>query len=423
MIIDVILEFIYLVAVAVIWAMLVYQGILTFSGYFYSRKRRAGARLRGTELPFVSVLIPARNEEKVIEDTLKHLFDLDYPHDKLEVIVINDGSTDATRQILEKNTDKRLRVINIPQEESGRGKSRVLNMGLKIAAGEIIAIYDADNRPHQDSLKNLVGELEANPEFVAAIGKFRTINKDKSILTRFINIESLSFQWIIQAGRSFLFDIAILPGTNFVIRKQPVIDIGGWDENALTEDAELSFRLYKAGWKIKFVPSAITREQEPESIKVWLRQRERWVRGNNYVTGKIIKDFLGFKNKVIGMEFMVFGLMYYVFFLATILSDIFFVLGLLNIIHIRIQGPFLEVWIAAYMLFVSEIVLTLSRESNEDNITNIFYVILMYFTYCQLWLVVVISAFIKDFIKKEKATWYKTERTVELPPPPPADLI
>jgi len=207
-----------------------------------------------------------------------------------------------------------------------------------------------------------------------------------------------------------------LPGTNFVIRKRPLIDVGGWDEGELTEDAELSLKLYKAGWKIKFVPGAITREQEPDSIRVWLKQRERWVRGNNYVTGKILKDFWSFKNKVIGLEFLVFGLMYYVFFIATILSDIFFILGLFNIVTVRIQGPFLEVWIAAYMLFVSEIVLTLSREPGEDGILNIFYVIMMYFTYCQLWLIVVSSAFIKDFIKKEKAVWYKTERTIESSP-------
>ena len=221
MIIDIILESIYLLSVAVIWAMLVYQGILTFSGYFYSRRRRAAVRTNTAGLPFVTVLIPARNEEKVIQDTLKHIFGLDYPHDKLELIVINDGSTDATREILECVKDKRLKVINVPKEESGRGKSRVLNMALKQAAGEVIAIYDADNRPLHDSLKNLVMELESNPKFVAAIGKFRTINKDKSVITRFINIESLSFQWIIQAGRSFLFDIAILPGTNFIIRSSP----------------------------------------------------------------------------------------------------------------------------------------------------------------------------------------------------------
>ena len=82
-------------------------------------------------------------------------------------------------------------------------------------------------------------------------------------------------------------------------------------------------RLYKAGWKIKFVPTAITREQEPDSIKVWLKQRERWVRGNNYVTVKILKEFWQFKNKVIGTEFVVFGLMYYVFFRDYIVRYIF----------------------------------------------------------------------------------------------------
>jgi cellulose synthase/poly-beta-1,6-N-acetylglucosamine synthase-like glycosyltransferase len=302
-------------------------------------------------------------------------------------------------------------VINVPIEQSGQGKSRALNKAIDQTKGELIAIYDADNRPEPNSLKILVSELISNDNFAATIGKFRTINKNSSMLTRFINIESLSFQWIIQAGRSKLFGIAILPGTNFVIRKKAVADVGGWDVNALTEDAELSLRLYKAGWKIKFVPQSITREQEPEKIRVWLKQRERWVRGNNYVLKETIHKFKYFKNKIIGIEFLVFSMMYYIFFVAMLLSNLFFILGLLNLINIKIQGPFLEVWIAAYMLFVSEIVLMLSMEYGEDNISNIFYAILMYFTYCQLWLVVVVSAFIKDFIKKEKFVWYKTERS------------
>lgn len=413
MITELLFEFVYILVVAVIWLMLVYQVILTFGGYLYSRKRVGlGKQLIPTEnLPFVSVLIPARNEEKVIKETVECMFALKYPENKIEIIVVNDGSNDKTQEILESINDKRLKVINIPVNESGKGKSRVLNLGLTCASGELLAVYDADNRPEPESLKILVNELVSSEGYVAAIGKFRTINKDRTNLTRFVNIESLSFQWIIQAGRSFLFDIAILPGTNFVIHKKVAIDAGGWDEHALTEDAELSERLYRDGWKIKFVPNAITWEQEPETIKVWLKQRERWVRGNNYVLKKVWKDFNGFKSKIIGTEFLSFSLMYYIFFFGMILSDIFFILGLLHFVNIRIEGPFLEIWIAAYMLFVSEIVLMLSRETNEDSIKNIIYAIFMYFTYCQLWLIVVSSAFIKDFIKKEKMVWYKTERT------------
>jgi cellulose synthase/poly-beta-1,6-N-acetylglucosamine synthase-like glycosyltransferase len=416
MIFETFFESIYLLVVAVIWLMLVYQGALTFAGYLYSRRCRRQQAPEPKAWPFVSILIPARNEEKVIAETARRMLALDYPHDKLELLIVNDGSTDRTKEILASLAaqEKRLTVINVLPEESGKGKSRVLNLAVRQTKGDLVAVYDADNRPEKDALKLLVRELVADNAFVATIGKFRTINKDSTILTRFINIESFSFQWIIQAGRSFLFDIAILPGTNFVIRKKAVLDVGGWDEKALTEDAELSLRLYRAGGKIKFVPQSVTREQEPEQVKVWLRQRERWVRGNNYVLMKLLPEFRNFKNKKIGLEFLAFSLMYYFFFGAMLLSNIFFILGLLNILHIRIQGPFLEVWITAYMLFVSEIVLTLSREPNEDSPKNVLYVILMYFTYCQLWLIVVASAFIKDFVMKEKMVWYKTERTADV---------
>ena len=246
---DIIFESIYLLSVAIIWLMLVYQVILTFGGYLYSRrKNKASIMAPGfKDWPLVSVIIPARNEEKVIAETVSCLFRLDYPADKIEVIIINDGSTDRTREILESINDSRLKVINIPLAESGQGKSRVLNIALERTSGEIIAVYDADNRPETASLKILVRELVTKKDIVAAIGKFRTINKDKNLLTRFINIESLTFQWIIQAGRSFFFNIAILPGTNFVIWKKSVQAVGGWDEKALTEDAELSLRLYRAG--------------------------------------------------------------------------------------------------------------------------------------------------------------------------------
>lgn len=413
MMIDILLELAYIIAVALIWMFLVYQVALTFAGYLYSRRKFGLNTVAEDTLPLISVIIPARNEEKVISETVACMLRLNYPKSRFELMVVNDGSTDRTRQILESVNDPRLTVINIPPEESGQGKSRVLNTALKRARGEMLAIYDADNRPEPDALKILVAELMADKSFVAAIGKFRTLNREHSLVTRFVNIETQAFQWIIQAGRSYLFEIAILPGTNFAIWKKAVIEAGGWDENALTEDAELSLRLYKAGGKIKFVPYSITWEQEPDSLRVWFKQRTRWVRGNNYVLHLILSQWKNFSNRLIGIEFLAFHLMYYIFFFAMLFSNLFFVLGLLNIISIPIQGPFLELWITAFMLFVSEIVLMLSREPNEDSASNIFYVIIMYFTYCQLWIFVVISAFLKDYIKKERAVWYKTERTAE----------
>ena len=152
-----------------------------------------------------------------------------------------------------------------------------------MAKSSYIAIYDADNTPAPDALKYLVAQLLLHPGLGAVLGKFRTVNKDRTLLTRFINIETLSFQSILQAGRWRLFKIATLPGTNFVIRKEVIDQVGGWDEGAMTEDSELSIRMYINKWRIKFIPYALTYEQEPERWGVWMGQRTRWVRGNNYV--------------------------------------------------------------------------------------------------------------------------------------------
>ncbi len=91
---------------------------------------------------------------------------------------------------------------------------------MKQAKGSVIAIYDADNTPERGALRLLVAELLGNDRLAAVIGKFRTRNKEATILTRFINIETLSFQWMAQAGRQRLFRLCTIPGTNYVIRRE-----------------------------------------------------------------------------------------------------------------------------------------------------------------------------------------------------------
>lgn len=156
-------------------------------------------------MPFVSILVPAHNEGIVIVKTVLSLLSFDYPQDKYEVIVINDNSSGNSSQLLGNLQDefgkKRLKVINTDKTNGGKGKSNALNIGLKSAQGSIISIYDADNTPEAPALRILVAELLADDGLAAVIGKFRTRNKNASLLTRFINIETLSFQWMAQAGR------------------------------------------------------------------------------------------------------------------------------------------------------------------------------------------------------------------------------
>jgi cellulose synthase/poly-beta-1,6-N-acetylglucosamine synthase-like glycosyltransferase len=274
----------------------------------------------------------------------------------------------------------------------------------------LIAIYDADNRPDTASLRYLASQFVLDPSLGAALGKFRTLNRRRNLLTRFINIEGLSFQWIVQAGRWKLLKIATLPGTNFIVRKDVLEEVGSWDEEALTEDAELSLRILEAGHRIKFVPYATTWEQEPEDLATWFRQRTRWARGSFYLMRKFISTVGKAKNKALSLEMFYFLCLYYVFLAAIVISGTLFVLGLFGLISIPVSGPYLEVWLMAYLLFVSEIVLMLSRETGEDSISNILCTMAMYFTYCQLWPLVVANAFYLEYVKKASRAWVKTRR-------------
>ncbi len=418
-VLEVDLSFLFVVAVILIWFMIGYQFVLTVFGYInYVRSLRSKKEVDGRSFtyPTCAILIPAHNEEKVIGRTVESMLRLEYPADKLTICVINDGSSDRTRAIVEEIAarDRRVMLYNVPPGEGGKGKSRALNLGVRQVQAEVLAIYDADNTPEPDALKYLVAELLLHPELGAVIGKFRTVNKDVNLLTRFINIETLSFQSMLQAGRWQMHGIATLPGTNFVIWQRIIHALNGWDEEALTEDSELSIRIYEEGYKIKYIPYAITYEQEPQSWSVWLRQRMRWVRGNNYVISKFWKHIPKFRSRRIAFDLLYTLSLYYTFFVAIVISDVLFLLSVTRLVSIALPGPYTFVWITAFVLFIFEIMLAVSYDA-EDKPRNLWIVLLMYFSYCQLWIYIVVKAWYQDYIARERRVWDKTVR-FDVPP-------
>jgi len=418
-VLEVDLSFLFVIAVILIWFTVAYQFVLTVFGYINcvrSLREKRDVDKRSFDYPSCSILIPAHNEEKVIGATIESMLQLEYPKDKLQIIVINDGSKDNTKDIINRyaSSDARVQLYDIPKGEGGIGKSRTLNLGIKQAKGDIIAIFDADNTPDKDSLRYLVAQLLDNKELGAVIGKFRTVNKKANLLTRFINIETLSFQLMLQAGRWQMHGISTLPGTNFVMWNHIIKKLDGWDEEALTEDSELSIRIYEAGYKIKFIPYAITYEQEPQKWGVWIRQRMRWVRGNNYVVKKFWKEIPHFKSKRLAFDLLYTLSLYYIFFVAVVFSDVLFILSLFQVVSISLPGPYTFVWVTSLILFIFEIFLSISYD-DEDNFKNLAIIVLMYFSYCQLWIYVVIKSAYQDFIKKEKNVWDKTVRFDALP--------
>ncbi|MCM3749009.1 glycosyltransferase [Paenibacillus pasadenensis] len=413
-----VVDYLFLYCMICIWIMLLINIVLTAGGYRYYLKTlqmRVDEPL--DEYPSVSVLIPAHNEEKVIGQTVSALMALDYPADKLEIIVINDNSSDATGDILaelqQSRPDINLRVLTTDAVTGGKGKSGALNNGYAISKGEILAVYDADNTPERSALKILVHTLVRNDRLGAVIGKFRTRNTSKNWLTRFINIETLGFQWMVQAGRWQLFGLCTIPGTNFVVRRSLIERMGGWDTRAIAEDTEISFRIYRFGYKIQYMPLSVTWEQEPETVPVWIKQRSRWVKGNIYVLLKNIKLLFTRESKHIRFDLLYFCSVYFLFLSSALLSDAIFLLGILGLVEYKIAGNTLLLWMMAFLVFVLEMAIALSMEKGQSRPRNIGYVAIMYFTYCQMWLVVAVNGFyqfIRDAILRREARWYKTER-------------
>jgi len=405
----------FVLAVTLIWFMLAYQSLLFFLGhrYYQRTRRRAGSRSRlpDAQLPSVAVLVPCHNEEKVIAATLRALLALDYPADKLDILIINDGSTDRTAEAVRPFADgTRVRLLDVPAARAARGKPAALNYGLQFVAHPVLAIYDADNRPEPGALRSLVEELVLDENLGAAAGFYRVINRHRNLLTRFLNIEGIGFQWILQAGRWMLMRFVTLPGTNYVIRRELIESLGGWDEMALTEDAELTIRVYQAGSFVKFVPTSVSWEQEPETLRVWFRQRHRWVRGHNYLCRKFAGRLWQTRPRRVAMELLYSLFLYYVFFVAIVISDLLFLLSLTGWIRINVPGPYTLVWAFAFFTFVLQLVIALSHEPGEDSALNILLTASMYFTYCQLWIPLVARAFYDDFIVHRPIRWAKTER-------------
>ncbi|SFF00390.1 Glycosyltransferase, catalytic subunit of cellulose synthase and poly-beta-1,6-N-acetylglucosamine synthase [Paenibacillus algorifonticola] len=411
-------DILMLIAVICIWSLLLVNVVLIIAGYlFYIQSEgKPVPEIKG-ETPFVTIMVPAHNEGKVITKTVESLLALDYPHDRYEIIVINDNSSDNSALLLAevqaRYAGRHLIIINTDKVTGGKGKSNALNIGFQQSRGELIAIYDADNTPERKALRYLVGEITNDDTLGAVIGKFRTRNRDTNLLTRFINIETLSFQWMAQAGRWKLFKLCTIPGTNFIMWRHIVERIGGWDVKAIAEDTEISFRIYMMGYRIKFQPKAVTWEQEPQTVKVWFKQRTRWAKGNIYVIVKNIPLLFDRSATNIRFDILYFLSIYFLLLTSLVMSDLLLILHALGYVHTTIAGFSSFLWVLAVTLFIVGTYITLTTEKGELRLSNVWIIMLMYVSYCQMWMVVAaygLYTYLKDLVFKREAKWYKTER-------------
>lgn len=228
--------------------------------------------------PFVSLLVAAKNEEAVIESLVKTLCSLDYPSYRYELWVIDDNSTDKTPLVLKQLTEKydRLKVFRRSPGATG-GKSGALNQVLPLTRGDIIAVFDADARVPKDMLRRVVPAFAK--EQVGAVQVQKAIsNPDVNFLT-VGQVAEMALDSFFQQQRIAVGGIGELRGNGEFIRRSALEDCGGFNEETITDDLDLTIRLHLHQWDIEFlIDPAVEEEGVTTTIALW-HQRNRWAEG------------------------------------------------------------------------------------------------------------------------------------------------
>jgi 1,2-diacylglycerol 3-beta-glucosyltransferase len=231
-----------------------------------------------TSAPMVSLLVAAKNEEAVISRLVERLCGLDYPGDRYEVVIVDDYSTDNTGIILDRlaNQYPQLKVIHRPANAGG-GKSGALNQVLPLVKGEIIGVFDADAGVSPDLLRHVVPMFDVADLGAVQVRK-EISNASENFWTRGQAVEMI-FDCCFQQQRIAVGGIGELRGNGQFVRRSALIRCGGWNEETITDDLDLTIRLHLDNWKIDTLAfPAVQEEGVTTALALW-HQRNRWAEG------------------------------------------------------------------------------------------------------------------------------------------------
>jgi len=270
------------------WVMLIYFGFypvfsavvwVTTSVIYFSRKERMGKEEEAALYalpeppPMVSVLIPTYCEEEGIEATLEAALRIDYP--RFEIVVVDDGSTDGTvarvMPYVERGT------VRLVRKTVNEGKAMALNDALPCLNGEIVLALDADAVVEFGILRALVPHF-SSARVAAVTGNPRVSNR-RSLLSKIQLIEFTSVVGLLRRAQRVWGRIQTVSGVVVAFRKKAILDVGLFDPSMATEDIDMSWRLQKRFWDIRYEPKALVWMQVPETLRGLWRQRRRWAVG------------------------------------------------------------------------------------------------------------------------------------------------
>lgn len=266
------------------WAFMIVATVLTIAKTLAvswlalrSRRRENAILAAGEHDPFtppVSVLIAAYNEEKVIRDTLRAVGNTLY-QGEIEIVVVDDGSTDATANVVADmaEQDNRIRLIR----QVNAGKAMALRNGLKALRNELVVCLDADTQFTPQTIGHLIQPF-VDPRVGAVSGRAR-VGNPKTLMARFQSLEYTCGFNLDRRAFHQLNCITVVPGAVSALRLSAVMEAGGISTETLAEDTDLTLALHKCGYRIHYAPKAIAWTEAPETVRAFAKQRFRWAFG------------------------------------------------------------------------------------------------------------------------------------------------
>lgn len=316
-------------------------GVLCYS-FLFKYKHIDWAEIPTEVEPFITIMVPAHNEEVVIEDTIDYLM-TKINYGNYEVLVTDDGSTDETPAILARLQKKypKLRVIRI---DKNKGKAHAFDIGMAFAKGRLILSNDADTVPEPDALSNYVNYfIRPGGRNISAVTANMDVKNRTSLLGKSQTVEFSSIVGIIkrtQAG--VLGGLYAYSGANTMYRRDALIDVGGFRQDRATEDISIAWDHQLNGWISVFAPTIIFFMEVPVSLPMLYRQRKRWAKGGTEVWLTNFKKVLFHPFENIGRTFMfidqTFSIIWSLFFCIS-----FFVFIILMGIYLY-QGNFEQIY-------------------------------------------------------------------------------
>lgn len=248
-------------------------------------------------LSIYTILLPVYKEDKVLKNLVRAIEKIDYPRSLLDVKLLIEEDDDKTLKSLEKITLPEFFKVTIVPVSYPRTKPKACNYGLSLAKGKYVVVYDAEDRPHPQQLKKAIAKFNISPpEVICVQARLNFYNKKENILTKLFALEySLLFDYVLVGLRKLNMPIPLGGTSNHFIREK-LEEIGAWDAFNVTEDADVGIRLYHEGYRTGLIANT-TLEESPISLKAWLVQRSRWIRGHLLTSLLHLKDSNKLKTK------------------------------------------------------------------------------------------------------------------------------